>query len=79
MNTRGEKLKGKLNSSFGKAKQATGVAIEDKKLQSKGMAQKAKGQSQQTRADVKGKFQKGLRAVGDAVEKAGHDIAHLVD
>ena len=74
MKSKGDKIKGQVNSTVGKAKETAGRIFNDKELESKGMAQEDKGHLQQVSGKVKDQINKGTKAVGDAVEKAGKKI-----
>ena len=79
MNSRNDKVKGAINSSVGRIKQATGRVTNDKKLEGKGLIQEDKGKGQQMRGSIKESIQKNTRLVGDAIDKVGRKIKHLAD
>jgi uncharacterized protein YjbJ (UPF0337 family) len=71
MNSQGDKVKGKVNSSIGEIKQAAGRAIDDKDLERRGIAQERQGEGQKIVGAIKEKFEKGTHALNDGIEKVG--------
>jgi uncharacterized protein YjbJ (UPF0337 family) len=69
-----DKIKGNLNSLFGKVKQLVGKAIKDKGLERRGFIQKEKGKGQKMRGVMSDSVQKSSHVMGNAVKEAGKKI-----
>jgi uncharacterized protein YjbJ (UPF0337 family) len=69
-----DKIQGKANNAVGTLKQKAGQILNDKDLEARGDAQKAKGKGEEFLGNVKETLQSGARYTGDKIEKVGRKI-----
>jgi uncharacterized protein YjbJ (UPF0337 family) len=70
MKTQEDKIKGKFNSSVGKAKEAMGKAVHDRSLEESGRTQRTKGNAQRAFGAIEETIQKGTHFISDVIEEA---------
>ena len=79
MKTRTNKLKGKFNSSVGKAKRMAGKATDDKDLEHEGTIQEGHGKAQKMVGAVEAGLQKAAHDVGKSIKKMGNKLERLTN
>jgi uncharacterized protein YjbJ (UPF0337 family) len=77
MGSKGNTLKGSLDTLAGKTKQAAGRLVNDKTMEAEGLVQEGKGNLEKLAGTMSDRLKKGTQVAGSEIEKAGGKIQKI--